>query len=200
MRSGQLLVAIGLVVLPITATGCAASPAMSGAFSTEQQQVIDRVATCNDAWAAAVARMRYETFVEGCPFDEGSLWWYPAAPGPATFRTAWDGSVSNGIVHISWRDLQPIAVTFDDDLAVVFYTVTWQPTGADGLARPHDAPCHHAATTCGHLGACRGIDRARHRARHRARDRARKARRPRAPATDLSFRTKRPNRSTVQPP
>jgi hypothetical protein len=114
-------------LLVLLALPTAASDART--FTTEQQAVIDQVRRCNDAWTASVAERRYEIFSAACPHEEGALWWYPdVEPGP--FRAVWENSVR--LAGITWRDLEPVAVTIDGDLALVYYVVTWSPTAITG--------------------------------------------------------------------
>jgi len=107
----------------------AALTASSQSGTPEQEAVIDQIRRCNDAWTASVAEKRYEVFSAACPHEEGALWWYPDVE-PRPFRAVWDNSVR--LARITWRDLEPVAVTIDGDLALVYYVVTWSPTAITG--------------------------------------------------------------------
>jgi hypothetical protein len=107
----------------------AALAASNQSWSPEQEAVIEQIRRCNSAWTASVAEKRYEVFTAACPHEEGALWWYPdVEPGP--FRAVWENSVR--LARVTWRDLEPLAVAIDGDLALVYYVVTWSPTAISG--------------------------------------------------------------------
>lgn len=112
-----------------------ASAAMGQSFSPDQQAVIDQLLRCHDGWSAAVAEKRLERFTDVCPHTESALWWYTDIEQPGTFRQVWDGGLQGGIVRNPWRDLLPVAVVIDGDIALVYFEVTWQPSTAGGETR-----------------------------------------------------------------
>jgi ketosteroid isomerase-like protein len=96
-------------------------------WSSAQQEIIDQVRRCNDAWVASIAEKRFETYDAACPATEGAVFWYTTNPAPDTYKGPnglWVKSSSEN-QSVSWSDLQPVAVQVDGDLAFIYYSVTW---------------------------------------------------------------------------
>jgi len=124
---------ISLVALFVT------SPAIVPAqrWSTQQQEIIDQVRRCNDGWVASIEQRRFEAFDAVCPQTADAVFWYSAADRPVPYRGSngfWSSTVA-GIRSESWRDLQPVAVNVEGDLALIYYSVTWTLVPNTGEAR-----------------------------------------------------------------
>ena len=108
-------------------------------WSSAQQEIIEQVRRCNDAWVTSIAEKRFEIYDLACPATEQAVFWYTASDRPQTYKGPnglWAYSSSNNRA-VSWRDLEPITVQVDGDLAFIYYTVTWTVVPNSGGPRPN---------------------------------------------------------------
>jgi len=119
----------------------ASSPVLASAqtWSAQQEEIIEQIRRCNDAWVASIAQRRWDVYDSVCPATEQAVFWYPGTAPPAPYggpKGVWQGSSARNRA-VSWRDLKPITVQVDGDLALAYYTVTWIPV-------PHTGPATEA--------------------------------------------------------
>lgn len=127
-----------------TVTTCAmvcvllqAGLAMGQDRTAGERALIDRIATCHDAWVASIAQKDFTVFATACPLEPDGLYWYVGAAAEPTKYSAtegpWAGSVANE-GRMAWRSLEPVAVQIHADVALVHYTVIWTHEALDGQA------------------------------------------------------------------
>ena len=127
---------MNLVVLPAALAAPLAPPAQS--WSPAQQEVIEQVRRCNDAWVASHVDRRFEVYDAVCPATEHAVFWYTGSEAPVTYKGpdgVWARSAAANRGY-AWQDLQPVAVQVDGDVAYIYYSVTWLPEPKTGPAVP----------------------------------------------------------------
>jgi len=129
-----------ILVLVLLASGPVELQAPSAQkWSPAQQEIIDQIRRCNDAWVAAHVEKRFEVYDSVCPATEQAVFWYTGGDGtPVTYNGA-KGTLAASILKtrgVSWKDLQPVAVQVDGDVAYIYYSVTWIPEPETGPASP----------------------------------------------------------------
>jgi ketosteroid isomerase-like protein len=96
-------------------------------WSPAQQEIIEQIKRCNDAWVASIEQKRFEVYDAVCPATEQAVFWYTARDAPVAYKGStglWAGSSSQNRT-VSWRDLEPVSVQVDGDVAYIYYAVTW---------------------------------------------------------------------------
>ena len=109
-------------------------------WSAAQQEIIDQVRRCNEAWVMSITEKRFEVFDAACPATEGAVFWYTTNAAPETYKGPnglWAKS-SSGNRSVSWSDLQPVAVQVNGDVAFIYYSVTWTllPNSGQSVSHP----------------------------------------------------------------
>ena len=122
-----------IVVLAVLASQQGA-PAQG--WSTAQQEIIEQIRRCNDAWVASHVEKRFEVFDAVCPATEQALFWYTGDETPVTYKGPKGGWARSQpeLRSITWQYLRPVAVQIDDDVAYIYYSVTWIPQPNTGAA------------------------------------------------------------------
>ena len=85
------------------------------------------------------AEKRFEVYDSVCPATEHAVFWYTGSDEtPVTYKGTTGGWARSMAANrsISWRDLQPVAVQVDGDVAYIYYSVTWIPEPKPAR-RPH---------------------------------------------------------------
>ena len=124
-----------IVWLAVLGTGLGA-PIQS--WSPAQQEIIDQIRRCNDAWVASHAEKRFEIYDSACPATDEAVFWYTGGAAPERYKGpngVWASSIGRNR-SIAWQDLQPVVVTVDTDVAYIYYSVTWTPQPVAGPALP----------------------------------------------------------------
>ena len=123
------------VMLALLAWGQVAPPAQS--WSPAQQEIIEQIRRCNDAWVASHVDTRFEVYDSVCPATEQAVFWYIESDTPVTYKgeKGWANSIRVNR-SVSWRDLRPVAVQIDGDMAYAYYSVTWLPEPNTGPVEP----------------------------------------------------------------
>jgi ketosteroid isomerase-like protein len=124
------------VVLALVASGLAAPPAQR--WSPAQQEIIEQIRRCNDAWVASYVARRFEVYDAVCPATDQALFWYTGSEAPVRYKGPdglWARATSEQ-TSIRWEALQPVAVQVDGDIAYIYYSVTWIPQPKKGAAVP----------------------------------------------------------------
>ena len=102
-------------------------------WSPAQQEIIEQVKRCNDAWVSSIAQKQFELFDAVCPATEQAVFWYTGRDTPMPYKGSnglWARSSSENRT-VSWRELEPVTVQVDGNVAYIYYTVTWsiEPNG-----------------------------------------------------------------------
>ena len=104
-------------------------------WSPAQQEIIEQIKRCNDAWVASIEQKRFEVYDAVCPATEQAVFWYTGRDVPVAYKGSngtWAMSSSLNRA-VSWRDLEPVTVQVDGDVAYAYYAVTWS-------FEPHSGP------------------------------------------------------------
>jgi hypothetical protein len=126
----QRLVLFALSVLTVAAP-CAAQD-----LTAAQRDVVAALTRCFDGWVQSFVDRSFSTFAKACPQSAEAAFWYTDRDGPVAYGgdTGLWNSVIGSTQTYAWRALQPISVLLDDDLALVFFTVTWSRQPNSGAA------------------------------------------------------------------
>lgn len=98
-----------------------------------EDAVLDQIRACNDGWVESIRRKDFGAFESACPLETGATFWYPNDAEPVELAGA-DGlwaRQSPELRAIAWEDLELVGMRIVDDLALVYYTVTWIPETLD---------------------------------------------------------------------
>lgn len=98
-------------------------------WTAEQQEVIDQIKSCWDAWVKALGEKNYDIWAEACPCDEDAVGWSASEGAPLIVQEYWKRSITGGLVpwfnKINWIDLRPISIKIDGDVALVHFYGVW---------------------------------------------------------------------------
>jgi ketosteroid isomerase-like protein len=121
-----MIAVLGLLAPPIAA--------VAQSWSADQQEIIDFIARCNDAWSESLQRNDFERFAAACPESPDAVFWYTGGATPIRYsgdEGLWSVTAASG-ARSTWRDLAPTTVQIDGNLALIYYAVMWtveRPTG-----------------------------------------------------------------------
>ena len=109
-----------------------ATPAFAQQWTAEEQEVIDTITMCWDAWVEASADETPAHWYDTCRPDENALMWWSdqgAPQGVNWHRRNWD-TIREG--NFEWADLRPVAVRIYGDVAIVYLYGYWSRDTAEG--------------------------------------------------------------------
>lgn len=90
-------------------------------WSPAQQEIIEQIKRCNDAWVSSIEQKRFEVYDAVCPATDQAVFWYTGRDGaPAPYKGSnglWTTSQSSQNRAFSWGDLEPVTVQIDGDVA-----------------------------------------------------------------------------------
>jgi ketosteroid isomerase-like protein len=105
-------------------------------WSPAQQEIIEQIKRCNDAWVSSIEQKRFEVYDAVCPATDQAVFWYTGRDGaPAPYKGSnglWTTSQSSQNRAFSWGDLEPVTVQIDGDVAYFYYGVTWSFESNEG--------------------------------------------------------------------
>ena len=109
-------------------------------WSPAQQEIIDTIKRCNDAWVASIAQNRFDVYDSACPATDRAVFWYTASETPVTYKGPeglWAFAAKQNRA-VSWRDLETLGVQVDGDVAYIYYSVTWtaEPNAGGVVHKP----------------------------------------------------------------
>lgn len=107
-----------LCALALVAASVTALPAQQ--LSPEQQQVVDHIKMCWDAWIAAQAEETPDRFYEKCQQDEHALLWWTEDGAPQGRDWVYRNWQRWSEIDVDWADLRPVAVNIFGDVAIVY--------------------------------------------------------------------------------
>ena len=107
--------------------------AFAQTWTAEEQDVLNTIEMCWDAWMEAVQQNDPEIWFAKCrPADNYSMWWDAGTPeGPRQIRRDWD---SIRQVDATWIDFRPVAVRIHGDVAIVQFYGYWKANTPEGPA------------------------------------------------------------------
>ena len=110
-----------------------AAPAFAQQWTAEEQEVLDTITMCWDAWVAALADETPDHFYETCRIDEDQLFWDTSSGAPEGQRMVhrtWNNWRQLGG---NWADMRPVAIRIFGDVAIVYLYGYWTVKTPDGL-------------------------------------------------------------------
>jgi len=113
------------------ALGCA-TPAQAQQWTAEQQEVLEFITGCWDAWVEALADETPDRFFEACPQDDDVLFWSTDDGAPGGMRNVYRNWDYWREVDVDWADMRPIAVNIFGDVAIVYMYGYWIANTPDG--------------------------------------------------------------------
>ena len=101
-------------------------------WTKEEQEVLDNVEMCWDAWMEAIEKNDMEIWFKKCPSaDNYSMWWtengFPS--NNRGDRRNFDHFVES---DVKWVDMQPVAVRIYGDVAMVQFYGIWRAKTSEG--------------------------------------------------------------------
>ena len=131
MRTRAPLCAVALIAALVLVL---AQPGVSSAqqWTDEQQEVIDHIKSCWDAWVEALAHETPDHFYDNCAIDERSHFWWTGHGAPANeleVRRNWKVIRE---VDDDWVDLRPVYVDVFGDVAIVHFYGYWRANTPNG--------------------------------------------------------------------
>ena len=124
MKLLLLVVLVTYFLLPITA--------LAQSWTEQEQELLDHIAICWDAWLEGLEKNKPEIWVEKCNTNEKySMWWTDqGAPEGLdvikrnfeTFRT----------IDLDWIDIRPVAIKVFDNVGIVQFYGYWKAKTEDG--------------------------------------------------------------------
>ncbi len=116
------------LTLSLVAAGAAAQE-----WSADQQDLIDHVRTCWDVWVEALADETPDRWLEACPIDGRSHWWWSADGAPASgledTKRNWQAIRE---IDDDWVSLRPIYVDIFGDVGVIHMYGHWRANTSEG--------------------------------------------------------------------
>ncbi|UCF19188.1 MAG: nuclear transport factor 2 family protein [Gemmatimonadota bacterium] len=109
-----------------------ASPAQAQQWTAEQQEVLDFITGCWDAWVGALADETPDAFYETCRQDEDVLFWWTEDGAPNGKSAVYRNWKYWRKVDVDWADMRPIAVNIFGDVAIVYLYGYWIANTPDG--------------------------------------------------------------------
>ena len=97
-------------------------------YSNEEQELIDHITNCWDAWEEGVGKDNPEIWYEKCPSKpDASFWWTEdgAPEQTAKIRNRNQWHFVRQINH-HWLDIRPVAIRIWDDIGMVQFYSYWR--------------------------------------------------------------------------
>jgi hypothetical protein len=119
-----------LIALVITTALFSAQPAR---WSAEQQEILDHITVCWNAWVEAAEKNDPEIWFKKCPVAENAAFWSTAEGAPdidaKAMRRDWETIRKQ---TVGWIDLRPVSVNVYGDVAVVHFYSYWKVRTENG--------------------------------------------------------------------
>ena len=125
MRALTLLLTAGLVAVPAEAQE----------WNAEQQDLIDHVTMCWDAWVDALTDETPDRFYSACPEDESAHWWWTAEGVPSSAAVVRRNRHVTREVDDDWVSLRPVYVDMFGDVGIIHHYGYWRANTSDGTVR-----------------------------------------------------------------
>lgn len=95
------------------------------------------MAECADAWVESQTQGDQDVYFSLCPGVGESGFWYLARPAPVVYEGPggyWARSKASG-AKARWTDMDPVRIDMIGDVAVYYFTATWEIESPDGATR-----------------------------------------------------------------
>jgi Domain of unknown function (DUF4440) len=120
----KTLTLVLLLIIPLSA--------QAQEWTTEQQEVLDHIQACWDAWETKV----YDNWVEVCRPAKNELWWTTseALPGNLEYdRKLSEAQWKTSEIEYLWNEIRPLAVQIHGDVALVYFYAlfSWTEDGEE---------------------------------------------------------------------
>ena len=102
------------------------------AQTATEQEVLEHIKTCWDAWMGAVESGDPGDFYSKCPQAENAGWWASTDGAPQTERRVRRNWKQIQKTDVGWLDFTPVLVTLYEDVAVVHFYGYWLAQTEDG--------------------------------------------------------------------
>lgn len=87
-----------------------------------QAEIVALMTRCFDAWVDANEHDEFARFTQACPHADDAQYWYLPSPDLIALHDLFAHGTNEAY---GWRDMQPLRVQINDDLALVYYRITW---------------------------------------------------------------------------
>ena len=101
-------------------------------WNAEQQSLIDHVRMCWDVWVEALADETPDRWLEACPVDPRSHWWWSAEGSPGSVEEVGRSWHVIRETDDDWVGLRPIYVDIFDDVGIIYMYGHWRAHTPDG--------------------------------------------------------------------
>jgi hypothetical protein len=115
------------LTLTLAASGVAAQE-----WNAEQQSLIDHVRMCWDGWVVALSDETPDRWLEVCPIDERSHFWWTDDGAPGDLETVRRGWHIIRTTDDDWASLRPIYVDIFGDVGIIHMYGYWRANTPDG--------------------------------------------------------------------
>jgi hypothetical protein len=110
----------------------AAPPAIAQHWTAEEQEVLDTITECWDAWVNALDNETPDHFYNNCRSDEDALFWWTLDGAPEGKRAVYRRWDQVREVDSNWIDMRPVAIRIFGDVAIVYLYGYWMANTPDG--------------------------------------------------------------------
>jgi len=120
--------------LPISIASCILIPltTLAQTWNEQEQELLDQLETCWDAWMEAVEQNNPELWIEKCnPAKNYSMWWTEegAPQGIDAVKRDWETIRK---VDVRWIDIRPVAIRIFDNVGIVQFYGYWKANTETG--------------------------------------------------------------------
>jgi hypothetical protein len=110
------------------------SAAVAQQWSAEEQELLDNIAMCWDAWLEATEAGDIEVWSDKCGVAKDVSMWWTEFGAPAGMRMEQRYWMKHPELDEDWLDIRPVAVRIWDDVAMVQFYGYWLANTAEGQA------------------------------------------------------------------
>jgi hypothetical protein len=99
--------------------------ALAQTWSEQEQELLDHIAMCWDAWMEAVDQNNPEIYAEKSNDAKNSIMWWTDQGAPAGFDAARRNWESIRTTDVDWVDIRPVAIRIYDNVGIVYFYGYW---------------------------------------------------------------------------
>jgi ketosteroid isomerase-like protein len=108
------------------------SAASAQQWTPEEQELIDNIKMCWDAWMEAVQAVDVEIYYQKCPQAEDVSMWWTDFGAPEGRQMARRNFQQIATVDRAWLDIRPVAVRIWGDVGMVQFYGYWSANSPEG--------------------------------------------------------------------
>ena len=114
--------------LSISLASCILLPLTTFAqtWNEQEQELLDHIAMCFDAWMEAVDQNDPGIFVDKAHPAKDSLYWWTAEGAPGGWDAVKRDWESIHTTDVGWIDIRPVAITIYDNVGIVYFYGYWK--------------------------------------------------------------------------